>query len=101
LTLRTWPNRFYSLLQSPSYGRGDYAFVVLRIIMGYTWLVRDIPRWTALSGGNPIRIPHLPQLAIFGTGNSVTLFYLFTTFETVAAILLILGLATRLGALWG
>ncbi len=107
MTLSTWPNRFYSFLLSPSYGRGDYAFVVLRIIMGYTWLVRDIPRWTALSAGNPIMIPantlrkNLPQLAMFGTGNSVTFFYLFTAFETVAAILLILGLATRLAALWG
>src|SRR5437667_10173151 len=39
--------------------------------------------------------------AAFGTQNSVTVFYIATTFETLAAILLVLGLATRLGALWG
>jgi len=100
-------NPFYSFLYADPWSKAQYVFVVLRIIIGYTWLVRDIPRWTALAAGHPVTIPpdvlqkNLPQLAAFGTQNSVTVFYIATTFETLAAILLVLGLATRLGALWG
>ncbi len=100
-------NPFYSFLYADPWSKAQYVFVVLRIIISYTWLVRDIPRWTALAAGHPVTIPpdvlqkNLPQLAAFGTQNSVTVFYIATTFETLAAILLVLGLATRLGALWG
>ncbi len=98
-------NPFYAFLYADPGRKAQYVFVVLRIIIGYTWLVRDIPRWTALAAGHPVDITpnlnHLPQAALFGSGNANAVFYFATTLETAAGILLILGLGTRLAALWG
>ncbi len=98
-------NVFFSFLFAEPGKRVRYVFVVLRIIIGYTWLVRDIPRWTALAAGHPVDITpflkNLPQAAVFGSGNANAVFYFATTLETAAGILLILGLGTRLAALWG
>jgi uncharacterized membrane protein YphA (DoxX/SURF4 family) len=100
-------NPFYAFLYGEPARGAQYVFVALRIIMGIFWLYADQSRWIGLATGNPVVIPpdvlrkNLPQIAAFGIQNSTTVFYIATTFETVAAILLILGLATRLGALWG
>lgn len=59
---------------------------------------RTKQRWVALAGGDPVSNGLVRTF--FGSGLVVPMTYLFTLFETLGAIALILGLATRLAAIW-
>ncbi len=76
-----------------------YAFVVLRLAMGGLWLYGDIPRWTTFAAGKPLTNNLVGNLFGASMVSSLTLF--FTILETLGAIAFILGLATRLAAVWG
>jgi uncharacterized membrane protein YphA (DoxX/SURF4 family) len=80
-------------------GRGTYAFVALRVVVAAFWLHSDIPRWVALVAGHPEANGLVRNL--FGVSMVVPLTYFFTALETLAAISFLLGLVTRLGAVWG
>jgi len=77
---------------------GQYAYVVVRIVIAALWLNSDLPRWMALAAGHPQANGLVRNL--FGAGMVIPLTYLFTTLETLGAIALILGLLTRLTAIW-
>jgi uncharacterized membrane protein YphA (DoxX/SURF4 family) len=77
---------------------GQYAYVVLRIVIAAFWLNSDAPRWVALTMGHPVANGMVRGL--FGSGMVVPLTYLFTLLETLGAIALILGLLTRLVSVW-
>jgi len=79
-------------------GRGTYAFLALRVVVAGFWLNSDIPRWIALAAGNPEANGLVQNL--FGTSMVVPLTYFFTMLETLAAISFLLGLLTRLAAVW-
>jgi uncharacterized membrane protein YphA (DoxX/SURF4 family) len=79
-------------------GRGTYAFVALRVVVAAFWLNSDIPRWIALGGGSPEANGLVQNL--FGASMVVPLTYFFTILETLAAVSFILGLLTRLAAVW-
>jgi len=79
-------------------GRGQYAFVALRLAIAGFWLNSDIPRWVALAAGHPQANGLVRNL--FGPSMVMPLTYLFTGLETLGAIALILGLLTRLTAVW-
>jgi uncharacterized membrane protein YphA (DoxX/SURF4 family) len=74
------------------------VYVVLRLVIASFWLISDAPRWAALAAGHPVSNGLVRSL--FGSGLVVPLTYLFTLFETLGAIALILGFATRLAAIW-
>jgi len=74
--------------------RGQYAFVVLRLVIASFWLISDVPRWIALGEGHPLTNGIVRTL--FGSSIVAFLTFLFTLLETLGAIALILGLATRL-----
>lgn len=78
--------------------KGQYAFVALRIVIAAFWLNSDMPRWIALAAGHPQANGIVRNL--FGPSAVVPLTYLFTGLETLGAIALILGLATRLASVW-
>jgi len=78
---------------------GQYAFVVVRFVIAAFWLNSDIPRWVALAAGHPQANGLVRNL--FGPSMVVPLTYFFTLLETLGAIALILGLATRLVSVWG
>jgi uncharacterized membrane protein YphA (DoxX/SURF4 family) len=78
--------------------RGTYAFVALRVVVAAFWLNSDIPRWIGLAAGSPEANGLVQNL--FGTGMVVPLTYFFTILETLAAVSFILGLLTRLAAVW-
>jgi uncharacterized membrane protein YphA (DoxX/SURF4 family) len=77
---------------------GQYAFVVLRVVLAAFWLNSDVPRWAALLAGHPQANGLVRN--IFGSGMVVPLTYLFTILETLGAVALILGLLTRLVSVW-
>lgn len=77
---------------------GQYVFVVLRLVIAAFWLTSDVPRWIALAAGHP-QANGLVRV-LFGPSVTVPMTYLFTLFETLGAIALILGFATRLVAVW-
>jgi uncharacterized membrane protein YphA (DoxX/SURF4 family) len=77
---------------------GQYAFAVVRIVIAAFWLNSDVPRWVGLAAGHP-QANGLVR-SIFGPSMVVPLTYAFTTLETLGAIALILGLLTRLTAVW-
>jgi len=62
------------------------------------WLNSDIPRWVGLAAGYPEANGLVQNL--FGASMVVPLTYLFTALETLAAISFLLGLMTRLAAVW-
>jgi uncharacterized membrane protein YphA (DoxX/SURF4 family) len=78
--------------------RSQYVFVVLRLVIAAFWLISDIPRWLALSEGHPVTNGIVRTL--FGSSVVTPMTYLFTLLETLGAIALILGMATRLVAIW-
>jgi uncharacterized membrane protein YphA (DoxX/SURF4 family) len=78
---------------------GTYAFVALRVVVAAFWLRSDIPRWIALAAGHPEANGLVRNL--FGVSAVVPLTYFFTALETLSAISFLLGLVTRLAALWG
>ena len=78
---------------------GQYAYVVVRFVIAALWLNSDVPRWMALAAGHPQANGLVRNL--FGASMVIPLTYLFTTLETLGAIALILGLLTRLTAIWG
>ena len=80
-------------------GWGTYAYVALRVVVAGFWLRSDVPRWAALVAGHPAANGFVRNL--FGVGMVVPLTYFFTTLETLAAISFLLGLLTRLAAVWG
>jgi uncharacterized membrane protein YphA (DoxX/SURF4 family) len=71
----------------------------LRVVVAGFWLRSDIPRWAALIAGHPEANGVVRNL--FGVGMVVPLTYLFTALETLGAISFLLGLLTRLAAVWG
>ena len=87
-----------SVMFGPPKPWGQYAYVVLRIVIAAFWLNSDIPRWNALAMGHPVANGMVRNL--FGPGMVVPLTYLFTLLETLGAIALILGLMTRLVSVW-
>jgi len=78
---------------------GTYAFLALRVVVAAFWLRSDIPRWMALVAGHPAANGFVRGL--FGVGMVIPLTYFFTIFETLGAISFLLGLLTRLAAVWG
>ncbi len=90
--------KFGSFLFSEPWGSVKYVYVVIRLIIASFWLISDTPRWIALAAGHPVSNGLVRTL--FGSGLVVPMTYLFTLFETLGAIALILGLATRLAAIW-
>ena len=78
---------------------GPYAFVLLRIVLAAFWLHSDIPRWVELAAGSPEAEGFVKHL--FGSSMVVPLTYFFTALETLGAVSFILGLMTRLAAVWG
>lgn len=78
--------------------RSQYVFVLLRLVIAVFWLISDVPRWVALSEGHPVTNGMVRTL--FGLSAVIPMTYLFTLLETLGAIALILGLATRLVAIW-
>ena len=79
-------------------GRGTCAFFALRVVVAAFWLNSDIPRWVALAAGYPEANGLVQNL--FGASMVVPLTYFFTILETLAAISFLLGLLTRLAAVW-
>ena len=77
---------------------GTYAFVALRVVVAAFWLHSDIPRWRGLAAGHPEANGFVGSL--FGPSMVVPLTYFFTILETLAAISFLLGLLTRLAAVW-
>ena len=80
-------------------GWGTYAFVALRVVVAAFWLHSDIPRWVGLAAGFPEANGLVRNL--FGVSMVVPLTYFFTLLETLAAISFLLGILTRLAAVWG
>lgn len=66
--------------------------------MAAFWLHSDIPRWVGLAAGHPEANGFVSSL--FGPSMVVPLTYFFTILETLAAISFLLGLLTRLAAVW-
>lgn len=92
-------SKLISFLTSEPVNWGSYAYVALRLVVAAFWINSDIPRWAALAAGHPAANGMVRNL--FGTSMVLPLTYLFTAFETLGAMALILGLATRLPAIWG
>ena len=92
-------SKYVAFLFGGTRGRGTYAFFALRVVVAAFWLHSDIPRWVALATGSPEANGLVRHL--FGVSMVVPLTYFFTVLETLAAISFLLGLLTRLGALWG
>jgi len=80
-------------------GWGTYAFVALRVVVAAFWLHSDVPRWVGLAAGFPEANGLVRNL--FGVSMVVPLTYFFTLLETLAAISFLLGIVTRLAAVWG
>lgn len=91
-------SKLFSFLFPKPTTRGQYAYVALRIAIAGFWLNSDLPRWVALVAGHPQANGIVRNL--FGPSMVVPLTYIFTTLETLGAIALILGLLTRLTAVW-
>ena len=77
----------------------DYAFVVLRLVIAIIWINADIPRWNTVAAGKPLANGLVSTL--FGPSMMPSLTLSFTILETLGAIAFVLGLATRLAAVWG
>ena len=77
----------------------EYGMVFLRVIIALFWLNAAVPRWMAMTTGE--LKANGAVTALFGSGMALPLTYFFTLLETLAAVSLLLGLFTRLGALWG
>ena len=87
-----------SFLFSPGGRSGQYAFVIVRLVIAGFWLNSAIPRWMRLILGHP-QANGLVR-GLFGAGMVVPLTYFFTLLETLGAIALILGFLTRLASVW-
>ena len=92
-------SKFTAFLFGGTKGWGTYAFVALRVVVAAFWLHSDIPRWVGLAAGQPEANGLVRNL--FGLSMVVPLTYFFTLLETLAAISFLLGLLTRLAAVWG
>jgi len=92
-------SKLVTFLFTGTEGWGTYAFVALRVVAAAFWLRSDVPRWMALATGSPEANGLVRTL--FGTTLVVPLTYFFTVLETLAAISFLLGLLTRLAAVWG
>jgi uncharacterized membrane protein YphA (DoxX/SURF4 family) len=73
--------------------------VALRLAIAGLWLNAVIPRWTAVAAEKALSNNLVRTL--FGASMMPSLTLFFTILETLGAIALILGLATRLAAVWG
>jgi len=92
-------SKFASFLFGGTKSRGTLAFLALRVVVAAFWLRSDIPRWMALAAGHPEANGVVRNL--FGVSMVVPLTYFFTVLETLGAISFLLGLLTRLAAVWG
>jgi len=92
-------SKFTAFLFGGTKGWGTYAFVALRVVVAAFWLHSDIPRWVGLAAGHSEANGLVRNL--FGASMVVPLTYFFTVLETLAAISFLLGLLTRLAAVWG
>lgn len=88
-----------SFLMSEPTAWGSYAYVALRLVVAAFWINSDVPRWAAVAAGHPAGNGMVRSL--FGPNMVIPLTYFFTTLETLGAVALILGFATRLPAVWG
>ena len=91
-------SKFGSFLFGESANAGKYALLAVRLVIAAFLINSDIPRWAALVAGHPQANGMVRNL--FGASMVVPLTYLFTLLETLGAIALILGLATRLTSVW-
>lgn len=66
------------LLAKPS-PAGQYAFVVVRLVIAAFWLNATIPRWVALVAGHPQANGLVRNL--FGASVALPLTYVFTSLE--------------------
>jgi len=91
--------RLLSLLLALPRTRGEQNTIFGRIVLAYLWLGADVPRWSALLQG------HLTTNSVaaylFGKDIGLPVTYFVTVLETLGSATLILGLLTRLAALWG
>lgn len=92
-------SKIATFLTSEPTAWGSYAYVALRLVVAAFWINSDIPRWAAVAAGHPAANGMVRGL--FGPNMVIPLTYFFTTLETLGAIALILGFATRLPAVWG
>jgi uncharacterized membrane protein YphA (DoxX/SURF4 family) len=91
-------SKLTSFLFAEPTARSQYVFVVLRLAIAALWLISAVLRWVALGEGHPVANGMVRSL--FGSSVVIPMTYLFTLLETLGAIALILGLATRLVAIW-
>ena len=77
----------------------EYAFVALRLAIAGLWLNAVIPRWNTVAAGKALSNNLVRTL--FGASMVPSLTLFFTLLETLGAIALILGVVTRLAAMWG
>jgi len=91
-------SKLSSFLFGESPNLGKYALVAVRLVIAAFWINAAIPRWTELLAGHPQASGLVRNL--FGAGMVVPLTYVFTILETLGAIALLLGLATRLTCVW-
>jgi uncharacterized membrane protein YphA (DoxX/SURF4 family) len=77
----------------------EYALVVLRLVIAGLWINSDIGRWSNVAAGR--MLSNGMVRALFGVSIAPSLTLFFTILETVGALALILGLLTRLVAVWG
>ena len=91
-------SRVGSFLFAKPTSAGQYAFAALRIVIAAFWLNSDLPRWIGLVTWHPQANGFVRN--IFGPSMVLPLTYFFTTLETLGAIALLLGLLTRLTAVW-
>lgn len=91
--------RFRSFLFGQLKSADAYGLVATRLVIAAFWVDAVVPRWIAFFAGRPVAHPLVTTL--FGPSQSVPLTYFFTILETLGAIALVLGFATRLACVWG
>ncbi len=103
MTTNVYLLRLRNFLFFPGRTKSEWGFVAIRVILAYLWLDTVIPRWTALAAGHRDANGVARDIfsPVFGAGAAVPVTYIVTSFETLAAIALLVGFLTRFAALWG